>query len=60
MNEPLAVDIREAARLSSCSRSTIYSEISLGNLAIHKIGRRTVISMENLRAWLATKADEVA
>ena len=59
MTEPLAVPIREAARLSGCGRSTIYSEISKGNLKIHKIGRRTIVTLADLRQWLASKSSEV-
>lgn len=58
MTEPLAVPIPEAARLSGCGRSTIYSEISKGNLKIHKIGRRTIVTLADLRQWLASKSSE--
>ncbi len=58
MTEPLAVPISEAARLSGCGRSTIYSEISKGNLKIRKVGRRSIIAMDDLREWLASKTGE--
>ena len=58
MTEPLAVPIPEAARLSGCGRSTVYSEISKGNLKIHKIGRRTIVTLADLRQWLASKSSE--
>lgn len=60
MIEPLAVPIAEAARLGGVGRSTIYSEIAKGELPVHKIGRRTVVTMENLRVWLASKAHDGA
>ena len=60
MTEPLAVPIPEAARLSGCGRSTLYSEISKGNLKTRKVGRRTIIAMEDLRIWLASKVGEAA
>ena len=60
MTEPLAVPIPEAARLGGVGRSTIYAEIAKGNLKIRKIGRRTVISMSDLRDWLASKTSEAA
>lgn len=60
MIEPLAVPISEACRLGGIGRSTIYSEISKGNLRVHKIGRRTVIAMDDLRAWLASKTTQAA
>jgi excisionase family DNA binding protein len=55
MTEPLAVAIPEAARISGVGRSTIYSEISKGNLKIQKVGRRTVVTLQNLREWLTSK-----
>lgn len=60
MTEPLAVPIPEAARLSGCSRSTLYAEISKGNLKIRKVGRRTIVAMDDLRNWLASKVGEDA
>ena len=53
MMEPLAVPIAETARLSGVGRSTIYNEIANGNLEAHKVARRTIIKMENLRIWMA-------
>ena len=58
MTEPLAVPIPEAARLCGISRSTIYSEIKAGNLKVHKIGRRTIVPLENLKEFLASKSGE--
>jgi hypothetical protein len=60
MTDPLAVPIPEAARISGVGRSLLYSEITKGNLRIRKIGRRTVIMMDDLREWLASKAKEAA
>ena len=58
MTDPLAVPIPEAARLSGCGRSTMYAEIALGRLRIRKVGRRTIIAMEDLRSWLDSKTVE--
>lgn len=60
MTEPLAVPILEAARLSGVGRSKLYQEISLGNLKVRKIGRRTIVAMDDLREWLASKIGEAA
>ena len=60
MIEPLAVSILKAARLGGIGRSTIYSEISKGNLKVRKIGRRTIVAMDDLRTWLASKIVEAA
>ena len=56
MTEPLALNVPEAARLAGVGRSTIYTEISSGKLKIIKVGRRTIITMEELRSWLASKS----
>jgi excisionase family DNA binding protein len=56
MSEPLAVPIPEAARLGGVGRSTIYAEIKQGNLKIRKVGRRTIVAMDDLKTWLASKA----
>ena len=58
MTEPLAVPILEAARLGGVGRSTIYSEISKGNLRILKIGRRTVITLDDLRSLARIQSTE--
>ena len=57
MTEPLAVSISQAALISSCGRSTLYAEIAKGNLKICKVGRRTIVAMDDLRAWLASKQE---
>ena len=58
MTEPLAVPILEAARLGGVGRSTIYAEIKSKRLKIRKVGRRTIVAMDDLRAWLASKIGE--
>ena len=60
MTEPLAVPIPEAARLGGVGRSTIYAEIKSKRLKIRKVGRRTIVAMDDLRAWLASKDGEAA
>ena len=52
MTEPIAVSIPEATRLSGVGRSTIYSEVKAGSNKVRKIGRRTIIAMDDLRKWL--------
>lgn len=50
--EPLAVSPAEAARLAGVGRTSIYG--ALGSVALKslKIGRRRLIPVESLRAWL--------
>jgi excisionase family DNA binding protein len=50
----LAVNIREAARMLSVSPRTIQNYISVKLLPARKIGRRTVISVRALEAFLRT------
>jgi excisionase family DNA binding protein len=50
--EKLAVDTREAARLLSVSPRTIQNFISAKLLPARKIGRRTVIPVRALEAFL--------
>ena len=54
----LAVAPAEAARLTGLGRTTIYEAIGAGALKSVKIGKRRLITIESLRAWLL--AHEVA
>ncbi|QIG47574.1 helix-turn-helix domain-containing protein [Nordella sp. HKS 07] len=58
MTEPIAVPVLEAARLGGVGRSTLYCEIQKGNLRVLKVGRRSLILVADLRAWLASKAKD--
>ncbi|RON71496.1 helix-turn-helix domain-containing protein [Pseudomonas fluorescens] len=48
----LSVSVEEAARLTSHSRSGIYEVIASGELKAFKIGRRRLILMTELKAWI--------
>lgn len=50
---PLAHSVDGAARAANIGRVTIYEEIREGRLKARKVGRRTIILDEDLRAWLA-------
>lgn len=52
----IAYSIREAVQVSSLSRSTIYNHIAAGRLAVRKIGGRTLIPADALRALIAGEA----
>ena len=54
----LAVAPAEAARLAGVGRTTIYAALGAGALKSVKIGKRRLITIEALRAWLL--AHEVA
>ena len=51
--EPLRVDIPEAARILGVSRSRIYLHIRDGSLRSVKEGGRTLLTMTELRAYVA-------
>ena len=53
--DKLAVNIVEAAQAAGVSRSTLYDEIRRGRLQVRKIGRRTVVSIQELKSWLEAK-----
>jgi excisionase family DNA binding protein len=53
LEEPLAHTIEEAARRSTLSPSNVRAIILRGELKARKMGRRTLILDEDLRAWLA-------
>jgi excisionase family DNA binding protein len=50
--EPLAVSPAEAARLAGLGRTSIYGALGSGALKSLKIGKRRLIVVEALRAWL--------
>jgi excisionase family DNA binding protein len=50
--EPIAVSPAEAARLAGIGRTTIYAAISSGELSSLKLGKRRLIVVAALRAWL--------
>ena len=58
MTEPLAVDVRDAARLTSLSVPTIRAYIRRGKLRATHIGRRIVIPVEALRELIRGGATE--
>jgi excisionase family DNA binding protein len=58
---PLAVGIDEAARRAGVGRGLLYQEIGKGRLRVRKAGRRTLITINDLTAWLdalPTRADK--
>ncbi len=53
---PLAYSIKEAARVSSLSKSGIFNLIAAGRLKTRKIGGRTLIPADSLRALIDGEA----
>lgn len=52
----LGYSIKEACRVSSLGRTTIYGHIAAGRLKATHVGRRTIISAESLRALIGAEA----
>lgn len=57
--EPLAVGAAEAARLLGVSRPVIYRYIGKEGFPSFKLGNRTLISVDGLRAWVQAQAEGV-
>jgi hypothetical protein len=56
----LAHTIEDAVRITTAGRTSIYAAIKGGELKARKIGRRTIILDEDLRAWLASLPEREA
>jgi excisionase family DNA binding protein len=50
--EPLAVDLREAARLTSLSVRTLRRYVRIGRLRVVRVGRRILVPIDSLKALL--------
>ncbi|MCG5240852.1 hypothetical protein ACIU1J_05400 [Azospirillum doebereinerae] len=48
--DPIAVDIREACRVSGLTRTRIFGEIRDGNLEAKRAGKRTLVMFASLKA----------
>ena len=56
MTEPLSVSVAEAKRhLGNCSTATIYRMLERGDLIKRKMGGRTLILMDSIKAVLGTQ-----
>ena len=52
----IAYSIREACEVSSLGRTTIYAHIASGRLKSTRIGGRTIIPADSLRALISGEA----
>lgn len=52
-----AMSIEDFCRWAGIGRSLAYKEIEAGRLRIKKVGRRTLVTLEAARAWLASLPD---
>jgi excisionase family DNA binding protein len=53
MLEPLAVSPREAARILAISKRTVSRLIGLRKLVARKVGKRTLVDVESVKAFYA-------
>lgn len=51
---PLSVSIPDAVKMTGVGRSSLYAAIKTGALSVRKAGRRTVVPVDALKAWLAS------
>lgn len=51
--QPLAYDVRGAARAASVSDRTLRDAIAHGRLRARKLGRKILILRDDLQGWLA-------
>ncbi len=56
----IAYSIGEVSDLTGVGRTTVFAEIKAGRLLVRKLGRRTLILDEDLRAWLAALPSRAA
>ena len=52
----LTVTIRKACEISGLGQTSIYKAIRTGRLKAAKVGRRTLVDMESLRALVGGEA----
>ena len=50
--QPMALSVNEAAKTLGVSRATLYREIQDGRLRKRQVRGRTLIAVEDARAWL--------
>jgi excisionase family DNA binding protein len=51
--QELALTVSEACAAARIGRTSLYSAIKNGELVAVKYGRKTIIRLDDLRAWLA-------
>lgn len=54
MIDPIAISIAEAGRMAGLGRTSIYAAIQRGQLKTRHFGRRTLIEVDSIRAFLAS------
>jgi len=49
----LSVSVAEAAETLGLSKATVWDEIKKGRLKVARVGRRVLVPVSSMRAWLA-------
>ena len=47
-----AMSVGEAAKAAGVGRTTLFEEIREGRITARKVGRRTIITVDEFEAWL--------
>jgi excisionase family DNA binding protein len=47
-----ALSVEEAAKAAGVGRTLLFEEIRKGHITARKVGRRTIITTDDLDAWL--------
>ena len=55
--EPLAISASETARILGISRPTVYQLFHQAGFPVFKVGNRTLVSVDGLRAWIAKQTE---
>lgn len=58
--EPLALMPKPAAHYIGISLASLYNEIRAGRITARKFGRRTLINVDDLKAWLVALPEKEA
>jgi excisionase family DNA binding protein len=51
----LALSVEEAAKAAGVGRTLLFEEIRDRRLIARKVGRRTIITIDDLRDWLCSR-----
>lgn len=54
--ERIAYTLQEASVVTGLSRATLYRNIALKKLEVRKVGRRTIVTPQALRALIESEA----
>ena len=47
----LVLSVRDACAVAACSRRTLYDAVKRGQITLTKRGRKSLVSVAQLRAW---------